>query len=90
MPYQDITHLYTKDESVNIGKMREIKEWLETNVGEEGNARSDVMNYDWAWSLTAYLVSIHTSPTVRDWRGIYFRRDYDVVAFRLKFGSRSQ
>jgi len=55
-----------------------FKDWLLANVGEEYDARKSLEVKDWAWSLTRY-----SSDGVP--RGIYFTRDEDAVAFRLRF-----
>ena len=85
MHFQYITFLYGNNGAINVRKMREIEEWLRINVGVEGDARKPNEPFDWAWSLTAYLISPDMSRTNRDWRGIYFKRSEDKLRFRLSF-----
>ena len=85
MYYQNIAFLYGKNAHLNLRRTKEIGEWLRINVGVEGNARHEDEEFDWAWSLTSYLVSRDQSETNRDWRGIYFKRSEDILRFRLSF-----
>lgn len=85
MHFQYITFLYGNNGARNVRRMQEIGEWLRINVGREGNARSPNDDFDWAWSLTSCMVSIDSSTTNRDWKGIYFKRSEDKLRFRLSF-----
>ncbi len=85
MHFQYITFLYGNNGAWNVRRMQEIGEWLRINVGVEGNARNPDEEFDWAWSLTSYLVSRDQSETNRDWQGIYFKRSEDKLRFRLSF-----
>lgn len=83
--FQYITSMYGSDLSRNVDTVRYLNEWLRINVGKQGDARDTTEDFDWAWSLTSYLIPQQRSTPNRDWTGIYFKRPEDRLRFRLTF-----